>query len=95
MRTDGLGDRTATTVFYRRGSQVIAYTIVSGTALPVPSGAPAQTHEGTTLHLFEAGNRSVVTWTRLGHTCLLSGASTPASTLVDLAGWRSAGRIPF
>jgi hypothetical protein len=95
MRNDGLGDRTATTVFYQRGRQAIAYTIVSGTPLALPANAASQTHEATTLHLFEAGGRTVVTWTRLGHTCLLSGARIPASTLVDLAAWRSGGQIPF
>jgi hypothetical protein len=84
MRSDGLGDRTATTVFYGRGKHTIAYTIVSGSPLASLGHATTTTREGTVVQTFEAGNRTVVTWTRLGHTCLVSGAQAAPDS-----------RIPF
>jgi len=93
-RTDRLGDRRTTTVFYRRGGRTIAYTIVSGTTLPWPSASRTVVENGVTLHLFRVGGRNAVTWTRLGHTCVLSGA-VPGGVLGDLAAWRASGRIPF
>jgi hypothetical protein len=95
MRTDGIGDRTATTVFYRHGRRSIAYTIVSGAPLAPAAHATTTRREGTWLQTLDLGGRTVVTWTRLGHTCVLSSAHVSPPTLMDLAVWRASGQIPF
>ncbi|MBV9803229.1 MAG: hypothetical protein JO130_08575 [Solirubrobacterales bacterium] len=75
MRTDRLDGRPLTTVFYRRGAASIAYTIVAGPALPAR------------LTTWTDGGRTIVTWTRRGHTCVLSGRGIPARELQRLAAW--------
>jgi len=80
MRTDSIAGRTLTTVFYRRGAQQIAYTIVSGRPLTSAGGASAIT----------AGDRHIVTWPRGGHTCVLSSQDVSGSEMLDLATWRVA-----
>ena len=94
MRVDGVGDRTATTVFYRRGSRTIAYTIVSGQTLAVPPASRGVITNGVALHVFTFGGRNAVTWTRLGHTCVLSGA-VPGQALRELAAWHDHGQVQF
>ncbi len=86
-RTDRLDGRTLTTVFYRRGEQTIAYTIVSGTALAGGTG--------TRIGTLSTAERHVVTWLRRGHTCVLSGRGVPLAALSRLAEWRGHGRIPY
>ena len=86
-RTDRVDGRTLTTVFYRRGEQTVAYTIVSGAALTVATG--------TRIGTLSAGERHVVTWLRRGHTCVLSGRGVPFTSLIRLAEWRGHGRIPY
>jgi anti-sigma factor RsiW len=93
-RVDRLGDRKTTTVFYRRGTHTLAYTIVSGPTLSWPTASRTVSENGVALHLFTVGGRNVVTWTRLGHSCVLSGAVS-APQLSDLAAWRGSGRVPF
>ena len=86
-RTDVVEGRTLTTVFYRRGEQTIAYTIVSGAAL----AGDTPTRIGT----LSSAERHVVTWLRRGHTCVLSGRGVPFAALIRLADWRDHGRIPY
>ena len=74
-RTDHLGGHDLTTVFYRRKAQLIAYTIVSGKPLTADARATATT----------AGGRQIFTWSRAGHTCVLSGQNVPVQELVALA----------
>ena len=42
-----------------------------------------------------SGGRTVVTWERNGHTCVLSSTDVPRDTLLDLAGWHGKGELPF
>jgi anti-sigma factor RsiW len=88
MRDDQLNGRGATTVFYQRGGDRIAYTIVSGRALR--AGAPTRTSTwlGTRLSSFSVGGRAVVTWQRAGHSCVLSGNPALLAELERLAAWR-------
>jgi hypothetical protein len=86
-RTDPLGDRTATTVFYDRDGARVAYTIVSGHALPRGTAARESMLRGTTLWSFTESGRAVVTWLRGGHTCVLSGAPGMLNELQRLAAW--------
>lgn len=92
-RTDTLDGRRMTTVFYAKGAQRIAYTIVGGAALDEPDGSD-RVVEGTRVRLVRAGQRALVTWQRRGHTCVLSGTADP-ETLRKLAGWKGKGAVEF
>ncbi|MGN6871286.1 MAG: anti-sigma factor family protein [Solirubrobacteraceae bacterium] len=95
-RTDHMAGRLLTTVFYRRGAERIAYTIVSGSALPPAQAVRTTVRAGTMLAGSWSGGRPVVTWLRLGHTCVLSGGrGVSFGALTQLAGWSSHGEIPF
>jgi hypothetical protein len=89
MRTDRLDGRRLTTVFYRRGTASIAYTIVAGPTLPAAAGSRSTSRAGTLLSTARAGGRIIVTWMRRGHSCVLSGRGVPADALQSLAAWRS------
>ena len=90
MRTDRLDGRPTTTVYYHRREGLVAYTIVGSPALPSPSG-PVTKVNGYELRAFRLAGRTVVTWRRAGHTCVLSAAHVPLRVLQRLAGWRAAG----
>jgi hypothetical protein len=94
-REDDPSGRHATTVYYRNGARTIAYTIVSGHALGRPSDAQSTTHGGVEYRTFRYRGRTVVTWERNGHTCVLSSRSLRPAELVALADWRGKGAIPF
>ncbi|HSC03153.1 MAG TPA: hypothetical protein VLC49_07530 [Solirubrobacteraceae bacterium] len=95
-RTDRLDGRELTTVFYRRGAERIAYTIVSGDSLPPAQATRTTVRAGTVLAESWSRGRPVVTWLRQGHTCVLSGdRGVPLGALAKLAGWRSHGELPF
>lgn len=87
VRWDTLTGRKATTVFYSRGGQSLAYTIVSGSFLSIPPGTPWVTRNGTHVALIQLNGRVVAVWERHGHTCILSGRGVPAESLVTLASW--------
>ncbi|MBV9837195.1 MAG: hypothetical protein JO156_03685 [Solirubrobacterales bacterium] len=89
-RTDRLRGRLAVTIYYDWRSAQIAYTIVAAPALTQPA-APVTNLSGTELRTLGLGGRLVVTWRRAGHTCVLSGASVPASELQRLAAWKAPG----
>jgi hypothetical protein len=95
-RTDRMDGRLLTTVFYRRGAQRIAYTIVAGNALPPVAAARTTVRGGTMLADSWSRGRPVVTWLRRGHTCVLSGGrGVSLGALTQLAGWRDRGEIPY
>jgi anti-sigma factor RsiW len=94
-RHDAPSGRDAITVYYKRGRRTIAYTIVSGKTLDVPSGAQS-THRGTVEYrTLRHDARTVLTWVRRGHTCVLSGGAVRPAELITLADWRGKGAIPF
>jgi hypothetical protein len=95
VRADRLDGRRAVTVFYERRDRRIAYTIVSGAALPVPGGGRSTTRAGTELRTLRLGGRAVVTWRRKGRTCVLSGAGVTSRALLRLASWRAAGKLAY
>lgn len=88
-RVDYLGQRRAVTVYYARGRAWVAYTIVGAGALPEPGGVLTRLG-GYRLHTLSAGSRTIVTWRRDDHTCVLSAAGVPAPVLRRLAAWRPA-----
>jgi hypothetical protein len=94
-RQDDPSDRSTTTVYYGNGARTVAYTIVSGNALDPPSDARSTTRGGVEYRVFRTGGRTVVTWERDGHTCVLSGRNMRSAELVTLADWRGKGAIRF
>ena len=95
-RADRLDGHDLTTVFYRRGAERIAYTIVSGKSLGPITAARTTVRAGTMLASSTTHGRPIVTWLRQGHTCVLSGArGVPIGALLQLAGWRSHGELPY
>jgi anti-sigma factor RsiW len=91
-RDDRISGRAAVTVYYTDpGGHWVAYTIVGGAPLSVPAGAGHQTLAGTRFAVFSAGSRTVVTWLRHGHSCVLSGVGVPAATMLELAAWHGRG----
>lgn len=95
-RTDRMDGRLLTTVFYGRGAERIAYTIVAGNALAPVAAARTTVRGGTVLAGSWSRGRPVVTWLRRGHTCVLSGGrGVSLAALIRLAGWRAHGEIPF
>jgi anti-sigma factor RsiW len=93
-RTDEIGGRQTTTVFYEQDGREVAYTIVGGGALDVPEGE-TRTVDGREFTVLEADGRTLVTWERGGHTCVLSGEGATPDELVELAGWKGKGNVPF
>ena len=94
-RKDDKSGHGATTVYYDKNGRRLAYTIVGGDALDVPSDARTTTRGGKEYRTFRSDGRTVVTWERGGHTCVLSAKSASADELVALADWRGKGAIPF
>jgi hypothetical protein len=90
QRSDALGGRKAVTVYYNRGGTEIAYTILSQPALRWP-GAQPRWLDGTKVQSFRLDGRTVVTWRRGNHTCILSGAGVSTRVLSELAAWRLPG----
>jgi hypothetical protein len=95
-RTDRLDGRLVMTVYYApdagpAAGRTTGYTIVSGTALPQPHGAVALRRAGTEFISLREGSRTVLTWRRDGHTCVLSaGPGVSVATLLKLAAWKPA-----
>jgi hypothetical protein len=94
-RSQELRGRDTSVVYYRKGGQRIGYGIVAGNALPPPHEAATVTRGGVKFRTFTQGGRSVVTWLRLGRTCVLSGRGVPTQTLLQLASWKGKGAVPF
>ena len=95
VRTDEIDGRQATTVFYDKAGRRIGYTIVDGDALDVPGGATPAQRNGLELHTLTADGRTVVTWERMGHTCILSGDGVAAARMIELAAWTAGGSVPY
>jgi hypothetical protein len=87
-RTDRIGGREVTTVFYanRAGSQV-GYAIVGGLPAPSVSGGRRWSRGGVSYMVQRVAGAPVVTWLRHGHLCVVSGRGVNAATLVGLVSW--------
>ncbi len=90
-RNDSYAGHSATTVFYTStlpsgGTARVGYTILSGSALPLPH-APAVENGGTRYFVIDDGGATVVTWRRDGHTCILAARGVTPGTLLHLAAW--------
>lgn len=95
LRRDEIDGRDAVTVFYEKEGQRIGYTVVSGDRIDPPEGAASAAREGTRLRYLDDRGRLIVTWERDGLTCILSGRGVEPDVLLDLAGWRARGNLPF
>jgi len=96
-RDDTIKDRKAKTVFYAnpKGARA-AYTILGGDTIDAPSGAQVTTKNGVKLFITKNEGRRIVTWTRNGHTCVLSAPlAVPQDKLVQLAAWKGQGNVSF
>jgi anti-sigma factor RsiW len=94
VRHDEVEGRGATVVYYEKGGERIGYVITYGSALPQPSGAKTVERRGVQYETLSIDGRPAVTWERLGHTCVITGASSP-SELVTLASWRGGGTLRY
>lgn len=90
-RDETVADRPVTTVFYRNPDGArLGYSIVSGDALDdTPPGQQVK-RNGNVYHVAREGERTIVTWTQDGQTCVIATASAvPPANLVDLADSRN------
>jgi hypothetical protein len=94
-RTDRIDGREAKTVFYAKGGRRIGYTILSGKPLHLPAAGAGVVRRGTELRSLDIRGRTVVTWRRKGHTCVLSGAGVEPTTLLTLGAWKGGGSVPY
>jgi hypothetical protein len=89
QRFDHIGNRTATTVYYQRGSARVAYSILSTPSLPMKAGTvtlPWSNVPDEFAQTLRHDGRSTVVWIESGHTCLLTGPTgMPAAQLWQLA----------
>jgi hypothetical protein len=85
-RTDTVGGRRITTVFYKSPSgRRIGYAITSGAPLPGAHGQTATRH-GVTFTMQPSGDAKLITWVRNGHTCIIASRNVSYGTLLALAG---------
>jgi hypothetical protein len=94
VRKDQVQGRDAKVVYYEKKGDRIGYVITAGSALPQPSGAKTVKRWGVPYDKLTVDGKPAVTWERLGHTCILTGASSP-SELVKLASWRGGGTLRY
>ncbi len=72
-RTDTVGGRTATTVYYRAsGGRLVAYTILAGTPAPAITGGAVTWSKGIEYRLLSSAGRHVIAWTERGRLCVIS-----------------------
>jgi anti-sigma factor RsiW len=94
IRKGEVNGRAATVVYYEKGGKRIGYAILAGSAVPSPSGAQSVTRRGVPYQSLEVDGNPTVTWKRLGHTCVLTGAVS-RSELLTLASWRGGGTLRY
>lgn len=84
-RVDQVGGRAVTTVFYTNGNgERIGYAIAAGSA-PSVAGGVVNWRDGTPYRLLDENGAPVVTWTRDGHLCVVSGRGVNSAMLLKLA----------
>jgi hypothetical protein len=93
-RSDNLGGRRITTVFYvnARGDRV-GYAIVGGLPAPSVGGGTTNVRRGVRYQLSRENGTLVVSWLRRGHLCVVSGHGVDGATLLRLASWQSQAQV--
>src|SRR5919198_211839 len=80
VRHDRLDGGNPTTVYHEKNGHRIPYVIVGGDGLPGPT-ASASARRGVQFQALRIDGKLAVTWQRLGHTCVLTGAASRAELL--------------
>jgi hypothetical protein len=96
IRSDVLDGRATETVFYEHMGHRIAYTIVSGPALPFPERARIVKRDGLEIAIYHDprhGGHDIAVFERNGRTCVLAGHVMEQETLIKLAAWRGGGDV--
>jgi hypothetical protein len=89
-RTDHVGGRTVTTVFYaNRAGAHVGYAIVGGLPAPSAGGGETVLRGGTRYRLLSENGTAVVAWLRAGHMCVIAGRGVDSATLLRLASWHA------
>ncbi len=93
-RSDRVGGRAVTTVFYEdaRGRR-LGYAIVAGAPAPQTSGGAVVWRKGVPYRLLSENGTHVITWLRNGHLCVVSGRGVDNATLLRLASWVDSGAV--
>jgi anti-sigma factor RsiW len=95
-RRDEIEGRKTGTVFYFHQGHRIAYTVVEGDPLALPSRARRVSGVPVMVHLTkDSKGHDVAVFERGGHTCVLGGHVLRQSTLVKLASWPASGNVNF
>lgn len=86
-RSDRVGGRAVTTVFYRNAKgATLGYAIVAGKALEGAAAGDDVVKAGETYRVAHDGGRTTVSWKQEGHTCVIDAPSTVADAkLLELA----------
>lgn len=88
-RSDTLGGRVVTTVFYSNpAGRRIGYAIVAGPA-PASGGGTVVRRWGVIYRLSSHSGANVIVWRRGGHLCVIAGRGVSPGTLLRLASWDS------
>jgi hypothetical protein len=91
-RTDRIGGRTVTTVFYsNRSGARVGYSIASGAKPPRISEGMVSKRGAVHYWLLSVNGVPAVTWLRGEHLCVLSGRGVDGATLLHLASWTDHG----
>jgi hypothetical protein len=93
-RTDRIGGRAITTVFYTDGrGRRVGYAIVGGTPAPSIRGGVVAWRDQMPYRLLTENGAPVVSWLRHGHLCVVSGRDVAGATLLALASWGDRGAV--
>jgi hypothetical protein len=96
MRRDEISGRRTTTVFYEHEGHRLAYTIISGPALPRPTDARIVERDGLRMSVYRDpshGGHDVAVFERGGRTCVVAGHVIHQDTLLKLAAWKGDGNV--
>lgn len=94
-RADRAEGRDIATVLYRKDDAAVGYSVISGDRITPPKDARAVLQEGSTVYVVTRGDRTIVVFDRLGHTCVVSGVGVAEAKLIELAAWKGKGTVPF
>ena len=85
MRRDEIDGRPTTTVYYEHMGHRLAYTILSGPALPPPANARVVRRDGLEMAVYRDprhGGHDVAVFEDGGRTCVVAGHVLEVSTLL-------------
>src|SRR5205823_14521032 len=72
QRSDRLHGRRVTTVYYTRGPLRVADSIIAGDFVGPPVATTPEIRGDTVFRYFRVAGRTIVTWRRSDHTCVLT-----------------------